>query len=308
MKSQKRLQILLMLAAIALLALTLFNPKLTLELDSYRYVYVIDISQSMNVKDMKNDRGPLSRLNFVKKTAIDSLSKLPCRTEVGFALFSGHRPFMLTEPVEVCKNLYDLINTVELIDWTNTWKSRSEIAKGLYKSIKLMKVVEKETRVVFFTDGHEAPPINPDQLPRFPGKAGEIKGLIVGVGGDKPVRIPKLKRDGGQEGFWQADEVVHVDIYTQEKNKREGIKLPSGTEHLSFLRESYLKGLAEKTGLKYLRLEDTNSLLNQLDNKAFGHPKTVQADIRWVLALLSLLLLISIYLINPIKAFLNKPK
>ena len=307
MKFIKRPQVFLMLVAIVLLAMTLFNPKVTMDKASYRYVYVIDISQSMNVADVENNQGKVSRLNLVKQTAIESLSKLPCRTEVGFALFSGHRAFMLTEPVEICKNLHDLIKTVELIDWTATWESRSEIAKGLYKSIKLMTQIEKNTRVVFFTDGHEAPPVNPDQLPRFPGKVGEIKGVIVGVGGDKSVKIPKLERSGEQNGFWQADQVVHIDVYTQAKNKREGIKFAIGTEHLSSLREPYLKKLAEKTGLQYMRLQDAKALSSQLKHKDLSHPKSVQADIRWILALLTLLFLISVYLFYPVKYFFKPP-
>ncbi|KAG1707812.1 Sel1-repeat-containing protein YbeQ [Nymphon striatum] len=255
-------------------------PRVYLERPSFRYVFVFDISQSMNVMDTEYNGLKRSRLNFAKQVAMESLTNFPCGTEVGFALFSGHRAFLLTEPVETCQNVHDLVNTLKLIDWKTTWKARSEIAKGLYKSIRLMKRIKNDTRVVFFTDGHEAPPVNPDLLPAFSGRKGEIKGVVVGVGGDKLVKIPKIDRSGKQTGFWKADEVVHVDIYTQEKHKREGNKLPSGTEHLSSLRESYLKELSDKTGLFYIKLRNSKSLVNQLKRKELSNPKSRETDIR----------------------------
>lgn len=294
----KRLEVILMLLSVILLGLTFVNPKMSLQQATYHYVYVFDISQSMNVKDVGGKNGLMSRLNVAKQAAIDSLSKLSCGTEVGIALFTGHRAFLLLTPVESCKNQQGLVSTINVIDWTATWESRSEIAKGLYRSIKLMKQIGENTRLVFFTDGHEAPPINPKLMPNFSGKIGEIKGLIVGVGGDKLVKIPKLDRSGNQSGYWKQDEVVHVDIYTQERSKREGTKLLIGTEHLSSLREAYLESLAEKTGLTYHRWVNTESFLDLLEAKPLSHPKMIQTDIRWLLALLSLLLFGGIFLRN----------
>ena len=293
----KQPKIILMLLAILLLAATFVYPKMSLQQATYRYVYVFDISQSMNVLDARKEEPLVSRLNFAKQAAIESLSQLPCGTELGIALFTGHRALLLTTPVETCQNQHDLSNTINMVDWTSTWEAKSEIAKGVYKSIRLMKRVDKEidtnTRVVFFTDGHEAPPVNPDVLPRFPGKIGEVKGMIVGVGGKKRVKIPKIDRATGKRiGYWASGDVVHIDVYTQERNKRDGVKPIRGTEHLSSLREPYLKGIAEKTGLKYHRLLDLNAFSEELKNKSLSNPKAVQTDIRWLLALLALLLFI----------------
>lgn len=298
MKSLKRSQLVVMLLAILLLALTFISPRINLERPSFRYVYVFDISQSMNVMDTENNGLKSSRLNFAKQAAMESLTRLPCGTEVGFALFTGHRAFLLTEPVETCQNVHDLVNTLKLIDWKTTWEARSEIAKGLYKSIRLMKRIKNNTRVVFFTDGHEAPPINPDLLPAFSGKKGEIKGVVVGVGGAELAKIPKIDRSGKQTGFWEADEVVHVDIYTQEKHKREGNKLPAGTEHLSSMKEVYLQDLSDKTGLFYMRLENSKSFSDRLKRQELSNYKMIETDIRWLLALISLLLFISLYIFH----------
>ena len=301
----KQPQIIIMLLAILLLATTFAYPKMSLQQATYRYVYVFDISQSMNVMDARKKEPFISRLNFAKQAAIKSLSKLPCGTELGIALFTGHRALLLTTPVETCINQHDLSNTINMIEWTSTWESRSEIAKGVYKSIRLMKRVDENTRMVFFTDGHEAPPVNPNLLPVFQGKKGKIKGIIIGVGGDKRVKIPKIDRAGKQLGYWDSGDVVHIDIYTQEKNKRDGVKPLRGTEHLSSLRESYLKDLADKTGLMYHRLETLDSFSKQLKTKSLSNPKVIQTDIRWLMALLSLLLFIALYLIDPIRKRFN---
>ena len=303
MNKLRQPQVIMMLLAILFLAVTFAYPKISLQQATYRYVYVFDISQSMNVLDAHDKEPPISRLNFAKQAAIDSLSQLPCGTELGIALFTGHRVLLLTTPVETCQNQHDLSNTINMIDWTSTWEAKSEVAKGIYKSIRLMKRIDKDidmnTRVIFFTDGHEAPPVNPDVLPVFSGKIGQVKGVIVGVGGKKRVKIPKIDRaTGKQVGYWTSADVVHIDVYTQEKNKREGVKPLRGTEHLSSLREPYLKDIAKKTGLKYHRLLDLGAFSKEVKSKSLSNPNFIQTDIRWLLALLALFLFIANYLIG----------
>jgi len=310
-------QVLLLLLAIILLALTFTRPTLELERPTYRYVFVFDISQSMNVMDVPNTDASISRLDFAKKMTLDAISELPCGTEAGLALFTGHRAFLLITPIEVCSNHREFSSIINNINWKMTWKARSEIAKGLYKSISLLKLLSEEkedhndkdepdpARLVFITDGHEAPPINPEAPPRFAGKTGDIKGLVVGVGDTKPVPIPKFDKEGKQNGFWKVDEVQHTDFNTQVKQQQEGIKATSGTEHLSSLKEAYLKGLSEKTGLKYHRLDNAKALSDQMKSKSLSNSKTITTDMRWFFALCGLLAFVSTLLIAPVKKYLH---
>jgi mxaL protein len=282
-------QVMFLFLSLVLLGATFARPTMQLEKQTYRYVFVFDISQSMNVMDVSDTGGPITRLNYAKQTAIESLLTLPCGTEVGLALFTGHRAFLLTTPIETCDNYRELSSMLNNIDWRMTWEARSEIAKGLYKSIALLKQLEGQTRLVFITDGHEAPPINPELPPRYPGTKGEITGLIIGVGGEKPVPIPKFDATGEQQGYWKADEVSHVDAYTQARRERESIvSTVSGTEHLSSLRETYLESLATKTGLTYYRLSGTKYFSQQIRGDALGTPKVRTTDVRWFIALGSL--------------------
>lgn len=273
-----------------------------LERPTYRYVFVFDISQSMNVIDVANTELPLTRLDYAKQTAAETLSILPCGTEVGLALFTGHRAFLLITPIEICANYRELSTMLNNIEWRMTWEKRSEIAKGLYKSIALLKEMAGLTRLVFFTDGHEAPPINPDLPPRYFGLKGEIRGLIMGVGGEKPVPIPKFDETGKQLGYWKAEEVLHIDSFSQSRNTREGIEsMGSRTEHLSSLRETYLEGLANKTGLIYRRLANSEEFSAHMKSKSLSIPELIITDMRWFFALGSLLTFVAASLITSIK-------
>jgi mxaL protein len=290
----RRPQVILLVASITLLAITFARPTMQLERPTYRYVFVFDITQSMNVMDVPDTDTPVSRLDYAKRTAVETLSMLPCGTEVGLALFTGHRAFLLITPIEICANYSELSSMLHNIDWRMTWEARSEVAKGLYKSIKLLTELAGQTRLVFFTDGHEAPPINPELVPRFSGVKGEISGLIMGVGGGKPVPIPKFDQTGEQQGYWKAEDVSHVDAFTQAQSAREGTTSEKiGTEHLSSLRETYLRGLAEKTGLTYRRLGSAKAFSKQMKGKTLGIPVIVAADMRWLFALGALLALIA---------------
>jgi len=251
---------------------------------------VFDISQSMNVIDVSRGDVPLTRLEHAKQSAIDVLALMPCGTEIGLALFTGHRAFLLATPVETCANYSELSGMLTNIDWRMTWESRSEIAKGVYKSIALLGVLETQTRLIFFTDGHEAPPINPALPPRYDSSPGEIKGLLVGVGGQQAVPIPKVDASGALQGYWQADEVLHVDSFNHARNVREGLLASvTGNEHLSTLRETYLQGLAAQTGLSYHRLGNAQAFATQMRDGALGIPATITTDMRWLLGSLSLL-------------------
>ena len=213
------------------------------------------------------------------------------------ALFSGHRAFLLVTPIEICANYSELSTIVRRIDWRMTWKARSEVAKGLHKSMNLLKQLPATTRLVFLTDGHEAPPINSELPPQYDGEPGDVAGLVVGVGGATAVPIPKFDDAGVQHGFWSADDVTHLDAFSAMQNAREGITSDvQGTEHLSSLRESYLKAIAQSTGLTYARLEQRSRLARVMTDDRFSIEKVVTSDIRWMFAVVALIVLATVLL------------
>ncbi len=297
------------LAAAALLLLAcLLRPTLPMQRALFEHVVMIDVTQSMSVGDMVLDGQPVSRIAYARQALRASLLALPCGSRVGLGLFTEYRSFLLLAPVEVCANLQELRSTLDRIDGRMAWSGNSEVAKGVISGIAVARQLAGSPSLVFVTDGHEAPPLNPRHRPRFDGKPGEVPGLVVGVGGLLPMPIPKTDPSGRPLGFWAADEVMQTDPQSRGRGGSVGgeamvedgsAAVPealragrAGSEHLSSLREGYLKLLAGELGLSYLRLDSAQGLSRALTDAAFARPVPARADLRVALGLLALGLLV----------------
>ena len=297
-----------LLASAALaLAACLLHPGWKTERALFDQVVVIDITQSMNVADRQLGGRNVSRLEFARQRLRDALVQLPCGSRVGWAVFTEYRSFLLFEPVEVCANLHELRTTLAHIDGRMAWVGGSEVAKGLHSGLDIARQLPHGASLVFVTDGHEAPPLNPRHRPRFDDKKGEVAGLIVGVGDERPSPIPKLDPSGRPLGVWRADEVMQTDPRSQGRGGSVGgeamvdeggavAALPGatpGAEHLSGLRDAYLRLLAGELGLGYHRLETAQGLAEAMQAPELARPVEVQADGRRWLGAAALILLLA---------------
>lgn len=297
----------LALAAL-LLAVGFFQPTLPWKRSLFEHVVVIDVTQSMNVTDMQLDGKPAARLAFAKRALHEALSELPCGSKLGWAIFTEYRSYLLFTPVEVCANRAELRASLAGIDGRMAWSGNSEVAKALHSGIVVAKALPQVPSLVFVTDGHESPPLNARHRPSFDDKPGEVAGMIVGVGESKPSPIPKLDPIGRPLGFWAADEVAQVDPRSlgrgasvgQETMTEEGSAPPTaglgatpGSEHLSGLREPYLRLLAGENGMGYHRLRDAAGLSRALRDPALARPVPVRGDLRLPLAALAFALLLA---------------
>lgn len=298
-------------AALAL-ALGFLHPSWPAERALFEQVVVLDVTQSMNVTDAVLAGKPASRLAFAKHALRESLLRMPCGSRVGWAVFTEHRAFLLHSPVEVCAHLNELRSTLDRIDNRMAWIGGSEVAKGIHSGLALARQLPRPTTLVFVTDGHEAPPLNPRHRPAFDGRPGEVAGLIVGVGDLAPSPIPKTDPDGRALGFWRADEVMQTDPRSKGRGASVGgetmvedsaaaAPLPdasTGTEHLSSLHDAYLRLLASELGLGYHRLqsgEGAEALSAALTAPALARPVPVRADGQAALGGLALVLLLARY-------------
>lgn len=297
----------LLLAALALAA-TFLQPGVNLPRELFEHVVVIDVTQSMNVADQRLNGASTSRLALVKHALRLALDELPCGSKLGWAIFTEHRSYLLLTPVEVCANRAELRATLAGIDGRMAWSGGSEVAKGLHSGIVIAKELAGHPSVVFMTDGHEAPPLHPRLRPAFDDKPGEVAGLIVGVGELTPSPIPKFDPSGRPLGFWSADDVTQTDAHTQSRGgsvagerlvddglasaAAPGLGATPGQEHLSGLREPYLRLLATEGGFAYLRLTDPHELSAALRTRALARPVVARVDGRVALALLALALLL----------------
>ncbi len=292
--------VLLWLAAGAVLvALASLNPTVELPRDRFRYVFVFDITHSMYVEDAAANQAPITRLAWAQAEVRRGLAELPCGSQVSIAVFTEHRTFVLFTPVEVCRHLPDLDRVLTDIDWRMAWAASSEVSKGLFASLRLAPDLGPDTRVVFLTDGHEAPPLHERIRPRFRAGSEPVGGLLAGIGGDVPVPIPKP----GSDGDWYSHaEVAQVDTYrlgrvaTSVNEPLVGVdgsdveaRIAAGNEHLSQLRESHLKSLAAQTGLGYVRLDKPGILARNLRRRDLAYRETGPVSLGWLFGLAALI-------------------
>ncbi len=301
----------LVLAVLLLGSATIYST-FRVSQDTYRYLFVVDITQSMNVSDMELGTVATTRLEFAKSAVETAFRNLPCGSEAGLAIFSAHRTFVMFTPVEVCAHYGALSDMLGKVDWRMAWAARSEVAKGLYSAIDAARQSKHETRLVFLTDGHEAPPVNEKIRPPFRAEPGSVAGFIGGIGGAVPSRIPHMNEHGNIAGYWSHEEVMQIDIHSFGRAASEqgepmvGINLASiarrialGQEHLSSLREIHLNALATQTGLDYVRVESPSNFVESLRKERYARRTPVLSDMGWIPATLAFACLIYCFVVVP---------
>ncbi|HID09235.1 TPA: VWA domain-containing protein [Candidatus Micrarchaeota archaeon] len=299
----------LLLAAAGLLAAVMLRPYGWRERPGYPLVAVVDITRSMNTRDMHLGGEQVDRLSFVKARLRGLLRRLPCGSRLGVGVFTERRSTLLLLPVEVCGHFHELSQVIEQLDWRMAWAADSRVAKGLLDAMMLLRRTELQRHaLLFFTDGHEAPPVNPRYRTDFTEVKGKVAGLLVGVGGRTLSPIPKFDERGRFVGFYRPEDVPHRSTFGEPLRKPTGD--PSyhprnapfggewvlGQEHLSSLRAGYLRQLAEEAGLAYHTLGEPDDLLAAIDALGVRLSTRQPRDWRPWLGALAGLLLAGVYL------------
>ena len=285
------------------------------------FVFVVDVTMSMNVADKNIGTESVSRLEFTKKTLSDAIPGLTCGTYVGLGVFAGYQTTILYDPIEVCEHFSDILKSIENLNTGIIWAGDSEVSKGLFNALNLVGDIQRKSHVVFFTDGHEAPPISAKYRPRFDKKNGVEPGIIIGVGGDNLVGIPRISRSGERFGMWGEDDVFQLDQFSLGRKGSdrtetlvdepgfeidplllENLQATPGKEHMSSLRGKYLKLLADEHGLYYEKLDSTESLLKSLDDYRFASWRKFETNVSNFFALCAILCLLMVF----VKSFRKK--
>ena len=306
MRDALDLRLLLLLVAGLFAVLAIQDPRIVLERPVYRYVFVLDVTESMNVADVGPADARVSRIRWARQAVAGALEHLGCGSEAGLAIFAERRALLLFAPVEICAHYGTVVSMLDRVDWRLAWRGGSEIVHGIDSSMQVVRALGRETRLVFLTDGQEAPPVHPELRMHLDDDAGVASGLIVGVGGDRPVPIPVLEEDGTQSGWWQPEQVQQVDSYSLGRQGSEGsesmtgvdsgdlkMRIAQGTEHLSSLHESYLRQLAQEARLDYERLRAADDLGEMLTRPRYAHSQAVSTSVRTALALAALACLVA---------------
>ena len=273
--------------AFLFLLTAMLMPPLEISRTTYDYLVVFDITQSMNVEDYDLNGAPTSRLSFAREAVRRTLHELPCGSRVGWGVFAEYRTLVLLAPIEVCSNYNDLLASLDRIDGRMRWGNASEISKGLFWAMRSARDVGAHPRVLFLTDGQEAPPVEGDGLAMFDDlKRGDIGGWLVGVGGYTPRPIPRTDADGRPIGFWHADEVVQRDPQST------GRTAAASHEHLSEVREPYLRKLARQVDFDYLHMSSLDSIREAMLHPRFAERRRAPTDFAWLAAIAALITLV----------------
>ncbi|GEP10328.1 vWA domain-containing protein [Methylobacterium gnaphalii] len=305
----QRLQALAIALALVLTTFTVGTVSLTR--DGVKVLAVVDITGSMNVRDYKHaDGSPASRLDTTKAALRDLVSRLPCGSRLALGIFTERRPFLLFTPIEVCHDFSPVDGALDALDWRMAWEGDSRISAGLFRSIEMAESLG--TDLIFISDGQEAPPLPSTGAAGFEGKPGAVRGLIVGVGGYALSQIPKFDDRGRETGFYGETDVQQenrfgpppADAESREgynpRNAPFGSVAAKGNEHLSSVREAYLKSLAGAAGLTYAHLDGPGGLLHPLMSAATPRPLPGSLDLRPFLGSAALALLIAVFAAPPL--------
>lgn len=297
-----KLRLILPLAASALALLAAIGPGVTSRQALRDVLVVVDISRSMNVRDMDG----ASRLDAARAMLKGWIAGLPCGSRVGLGFFTERRSLTLLDPVEICTDYAALAGTLDALDWRMAWEGDSMISNGLNHALR--RAADLHAGLVFVTDGQEAPPLpysGPDAL-----RGTSPGGVILGVGGDTPAPIPKFDDLGREVGFYEAGDVQNAPARIgpppadaesrpgyNPRNNPYGESDLNGNEHLSALRGEYLTTLAGARGMGFRRLTDGAPALNAaLAQHVPARETAARRSLAPVLAALALILLAAAWL------------
>jgi len=297
--------------AFMLLTICLFAPHAVLPARVVDWFIVVDITQSMNVRDYRLGNKNISRLEYVKKAIRESMRDLPCGSRISLGLFTERDTLPITHPLEICSHYSSLDQIVARMDWRMAWAADSFITHGLYSAIEQSARLGDDVRLIFITDGNQAPPADPRYMPMFSGKPGVVKGVILGSGETVLSPIPKLDERDEIGGYWTQEEAqrygnfgmaetLSVLAMEQGQHDRNAGHGPGNallaSAHMSKLDEINLRRLSATTNLRYIRLDDARTMRQAMLAPGMGNWRPALTDLRPWLAVPTLLLILMFFI------------
>ncbi len=287
------------LAALLLLVLALLHPRVPLQRDLHNYLLVADVTQSMNTEDMKLGGRSVTRMAYMRHLMHEAVAALPCGTHVSLGVFSNVNIALLFTPVEVCAN-YDVIqDSIDHLEWRMAWHGNSRLGFGMQSATAILQSLPEAAQMAFFTDGDEAPKLNAINKADLSSWQGGDGWLIVGVGGDEPMPVPKFDGDDRVIGYWSVNamKVEPSNVLAEESagTRDDSIAADDTDRYLSKLDEPYLKELAGQIGATYLRAGKPQPLIEAMRNQKAAARASTPYDIDWLLISLAGVLLLASY-------------
>jgi mxaL protein len=302
-----RRDITLLIAALILLIIAMFKPTVPVKRDIYSYLFVVDITQSMNVKDATLDGKLVSRMQYQQFLLHRIIGEMPCGTQVSIGLFAGVSVAALYTPIEVCENFSALEDSIDHLDWRTGWSGNSRIRESMLTLAKLIRSFPEPAQVVYFTDGEETPKLHVFNTRDLTGFQGGKDWLFVGIGSDKGTAIPKLDEHNQLIGYWASEsfamqpgvaQISQDNIGTRE----ESVASDTNDRYLSKLDEKYLESLAKEVGGNYVNGDNLQNIFAAMQKQPPARREKAAFELKWIFASLAGLLFLAAYLPkHPIK-------
>ncbi len=296
-----RREVVLLVCAFVMLLLAIAEPTINITRAQKNYLFIVDVTQSMNVKDMLVAGKPSSRLEYTKQLLKETVKSLPCNTQVGLGIFFKTTVALLYAPIETCTHYHEIWHSIDRLDWRMASQGNSNIRVGLLSIASLLATSgDNIAHIVLMTDGQEAPPLNIFSKVSLSDWQDRHPWTIVGIGGSKPLPIPKLDANNAVIGYWSTDAIKLNPASNVDEGHHGGRDNAIATEpyeyYLSHLDAKYLKELALDIDAQYVNAGTSQQLISALGKQASHMQFQTALPLRPICAFLALLFVIAIYI------------
>jgi mxaL protein len=281
-KNKKELLVLCLSIILCIIAIN--NPILNIKKSITSYMLVVDVSQSMNAEDLILNKEKISRIEYTKILLKNIIDSSDCGSFFSINIFAADNVASIIEPVEKCKNYDELIDTVKKLEWRMAWKGNSRITFGIKSAAKMQDSLNFPSKILFFTDGDEAPKVNAINKVNLDNFSLGNELIFVGIGGNENVPVPRYNSRNMLVGFWGMDIYDSLPGATGSRNTDSGQDEPDPSvasaeydRYLSKLYDDYLIKLSNQIKAKYIKGDDSKSFLKTiLQNKP---QKKIQSEL-----------------------------
>ncbi len=310
LRNKTELTVMVLVALLCLLAIN--NPTVQLKKSITSYMLLVDVSQSMNAEDLLVKDSPVTRIEYTKLLLKNIIDKSSCGSFFSINIFVADNIANIIEPVEKCKNYDELMDTISKLEWRMAWKGNSRITFGIKSAAKMQDSLNFPSKILFFTDGDEAPKVNAiNRVNLDDFNLGEEL-IFVGIGGNVPVPVKRYNSRNMYVGYWGSDIYDSLPGATGSRNSDSGKDEPDPSvasadyeRYLTKLYEDYLISLSEQIKSQYIKGELSDTFTKTiLDNRP--HQK-IQSDLQVErpAVFIGLLLIVALHLRRKLTALLS---
>lgn len=295
---------LLYLVVTGLLLLALFKPHIQLRQEVHNYLLVADVSQSMNAEDEKLNNQPVSRLAYTRQLMKKIVQSSSCGTYFSVGVFASDNVALLVTPLEVCKNLDVITDSIDHLEWRMAWKGNSRLSFGVRAAANTFDSLNVPAQMLFFTDGDEAPRVNVTIKQDLSGIQIGKNFVFVGVGGHTKVGVPRFNSNNKRVGYWPVSDNSNAGAvgatYADSGHDEPDPSVASAEydRFLSQLEDEYLVSLADEIKAKYIKGQDAENFYDFVQMQKPAASFVTAYSIRWIYLMIASLLVLATFIPN----------